>query len=90
MKRYHAVAIAAIAVVIAGLAGCTDATQSQIAGYGSPHQVTCYNYSTVIYDGVSTGRVKDETDSIAFEDGATRKLVEIRLGQSTSCVIRVH
>lgn len=72
------------------LAGCTDATQSQIASYGSPHKVTCYNFSTIIYDGVSTGRVKDDADSVVFEDRETMKLVEIKLGQSTSCVIRVE
>lgn len=82
------VLLAALAVLALG--GCTDATQSQIASYGSPHQVTCYNYSTVIYEGVSTGRVKDDADSVVFEDRATMKLVEIKLGQSSSCVIRVE
>lgn len=77
-------------LAVLALGGCTDATQSQIASYGSPHAVICYNYSTVIYDGVSTGRVKDDADSVVFEDRATMKLVEIKLGQSSSCVIRVE
>lgn len=81
--------ILSLATVVFVLTGCTDATVSQVLSYGSPHQITCYNFSTVIYDGVSTGRVKEETDSLAFEDELTRKLVEIRLGQSSSCVIRV-
>ena len=85
MKKLIALALCSMA-----LFGCTDATQSQLSSYGSPHKVICYNYSTVIYDGVSTGRVKDDADSVVFEDRATMKLVEIKLGQSSSCVVRVE
>ena len=37
MKRYHAIAIGAIALGMAAVAGCTDTTQASFFAYGKPH-----------------------------------------------------
>lgn len=91
MKNYHVVSIGIIACGIAGLAACTDATQSQIMAYGSAHQITCHDYGQVIYEGKSTGKVKEDNNgrSYVFEDQSTKSLTEINMGYSGSCVVRV-
>lgn len=75
------------------LSGCTDAERSRFGAYGSPHYVTCWNYHEQIYQGVSTGRVSHDkngaSDTISFEDKDTKELIEIMLGQSSTCVIKV-
>mgnify|MGYP000899861471 FL=1 len=87
--------IAALAAVltIATLSGCTDADRSKFAAYGAPHEVQCWNYHQEIYHGVSTGRISHDkqgsSDTISFEDKDTHQLVEIMLGQSSTCVIKV-
>ncbi|MBD8129001.1 hypothetical protein IFU23_05755 [Pantoea agglomerans] len=74
-------------------AGCTDASRSKFTAFGSPHEVQCWNYHQEIYHGISTGRVSHDkegsSDTISFEDADTHQLVEIMLGQSSTCVIKV-
>ncbi|WP_209732085.1 hypothetical protein [Cronobacter sakazakii] len=75
------------------LTGCTDAERSKLAAYGAPHEVQCWNYHQEIYKGTSTGRIMHDkqgsSDTISFEDKNTGELVEIMLGQSSTCVIKV-
>jgi hypothetical protein len=87
------IAITGALIGAAMLSGCTDATQAGFAAYGSPHEITCWNYHQQIYHGFSTGRISHDkqgsSDTISFENRETRKLDEIMLGQSSTCVIRV-
>lgn len=79
-----------LAVLLIG--GCTDATQSKISSYGSPHEVECYQYDKLIYKGVSTGRISYDEGSIqkmSFEERDSKRLVEIVMGMSATCVTKV-
>lgn len=93
MTKMTAFLAAALALGAISLAGCTDAERSKIAAYGAPHEVQCWNYHQEIYHGVSTGRIGHDkngsSDTISFEDKESRQLVEIMLGQSSTCVIKV-
>lgn len=84
MKKVIVAVLLALAVT-----GCTDTTRSKWAAYGAPHDVQCWNYHQEIYHGVSTGRIQSDPHSMQFEDAETHQLVEILLGQSSTCVIKV-
>lgn len=71
------------------LSGCTDTTKASISAYGNPHYLVCYNYTQKIYEGTSTGRISYDEHSISFEDKNTHELVEIILGQSSTCISKV-
>lgn len=68
---------AAIAIVL--LAGCTDAGWDKTVNYSNPSRVVCYSGGVVIYDGVSTGRVLETSDSDgwSFRDNKTGELVQV-------------
>lgn len=89
MKRYHAIAIGAIALGMAALADCTDTTQASFSAYGKPHEITVYQRDQVIYHGWSTGKVDQSDHSIKFEDKETREFVHISLGMSATVVTKV-
>lgn len=92
MKKYLVPAMLAVLSATA-TTGCTDAARSKITAYGSPHDVQCWNYHQEIYKGISTGRILHDkngsSDTISFEDKESGQLVEIMLGQSSTCVIKV-
>ncbi|MBI0275437.1 hypothetical protein I6H07_06255 [Hafnia alvei] len=67
----------------------TDAEVSKLTALSSQHVVTCYNYHQQVYTGVSTGRVQHKDNELYFESADSHKLVEVMLGQSSSCVIEV-
>ncbi len=69
------------------LAACTDTQYASFQALGSRHHVICWSGDTVIYEGISTGRVLSPKDSDGwqFEDEKTGKLVEV----SGNCVITV-
>ena len=93
MKYVKTGIILGIALVGSVLCGCTDSTRSSLSAYGSPHYVTCYQRDTVIYKGVSTGRISYDKEggdtTLSFESKDTHELVEILLGQSSSCIVKV-
>lgn len=93
MKKI-AISTCVLAVICLLVAGCTDAARSKIAAYGAPHEIQCWNYHQEIYHGFSTGRISHDkngsSDTISFEDKDSRQLVEIMLGQSSTCVIKVN
>jgi hypothetical protein len=70
------VALAA-GVVFASLAGCTDASRSQIAAYGSSFRVTLYSGGEAVRTWKSTGKVltEEQSDGWYFTDAVTGKLV---------------
>lgn len=80
-------------MLCAVVAGCTDASRSKFTAFGLPHEVRCWNYHQEIYHGTSTGRISHDkegsSDTISFEGSDTHQLVEIMLGQSSTCVIKV-
>lgn len=84
-----------VVILLAGLmGGCTDASRSQFTAFGKSHEIQCWNYHQEIYKGTSTGRVNHDkegsSDTISFEDKDSHQLVEIMLGQSSTCVIKVQ
>ena len=81
--------VIALVLMMMAISGCTDTTRSKWAAYGSPHEVQCWNYHQEIYHGVSTGRIQSDAHGMSFEDNQTHELVEILLGQSSTCVIKV-
>ena len=52
-----------LVLITAALIGCTDATRSSIASYGSEHTVTMYNGGVQVRQWTSTGKVTSMTDS---------------------------
>lgn len=73
---------------IALLIACTDTDRAKYGSYwsGHPAHIKCYSSGELIYDGVSTGRVKFEgltKRHITFRDATDRKLRQI----SGNCVI---
>lgn len=55
-----------------------DSSVAQLRAMGSPHRVTCYAGTAVIYQGESTGNVSSEgsSDGWFWKDTKTGKLVE--------------
>lgn len=91
MKKMRNVflSIGLVAVVAGALSGCTDVDRSKWSALGSPHSVKCVSEGSVLYEGMSTGRVQTDHDIVTLEDASTRELVEIKLGRNASCVIKV-
>lgn len=83
--------IVALVLVVFGICRFffTDAEVSKLTALSSQHVVTCYNFHQQIYTGVSTGRVQYKDNELYFESINSHKLVEVLLGQSSSCVIEV-
>lgn len=75
-------AIVAIAAIISG---CTDAEFSKFTALGNGASIKCYSGDTLIYDGVSTGKVLSEegSDGYFFRDSKDDMLKEV----SGNCVI---
>lgn len=71
---------------LALLAGCTDATLSQLSSVGTSGEVTCYSGGKEIYRGVSTGKISSEqgSDGWFFREQGTNKLIRV----SGDCVIK--
>lgn len=76
-------------IILAALSvGCvTDAEIAKFTAYGNQTSVTCYSGGVVIYDGISTGRVKspERSDGWQFMDLETGMLMEV----SGDCIIAV-
>lgn len=87
--RKIAIMIGLVAATVGALSGCTDVDRSKWSALGSPHSVKCVSEGSVLYEGMSTGRVQTEHDIVTLEDAASRELVEIKLGRNASCVIKV-
>lgn len=70
--------ILAIATLVL-LSGCTDASWDKTVNYANPSRVACYSGGVAIYNGVSTGRVLETTDSDgwSFRDSKTGELVQV-------------
>ena len=66
--------------------GCSDAERAKFSGFASPHSIECYSGGTLIYRGVSTGKVLSEksSDGYYFKEKATGRLMEV----SGNCVIK--
>jgi len=67
------------------LSGCTSAQRGKIMSIGSSAHVVCYSGGVVIYDGYSTGKVSNESDSDGYyfvdkKDGVTKEV-------SGNCII---
>lgn len=67
------------------LIGCTDARMGKFTSLGSSANIKCYSGNKLIYDGVSTGKVSNasESDGYYFIDKADGKLKEV----SGNCII---
>ena len=67
------------------ITSCTDAWMGKITSLGSKASVKCYSGNLLIYEGVSTGKVKssEQSDGYYFVDSADGKLKEV----SGNCII---
>lgn len=73
-------------VLLIALSGCTDAAwDAKIGKLGDPARVTCYSAEKVIYDGKSTGAVRNPegSDGYQFRESGSNRFVEV----SGNCVI---
>lgn len=68
----------AICVMLA-LSSCTDANMGKFTALGDNAEVKCYSGGTLIYSGISTGKVKSEqgSDGYFFKDSKTGKFKEV-------------
>ena len=73
--RHLIIAVAAIAT----LSACTDAARDKAFNYANPSHVRCYSGGVEIYNGKSTGRVLETTDSDgwSFRDSKSGELVQV-------------
>jgi len=67
------------------LSGCTDGQRGKLAAYGGSAKVECYSGNTLIYSGVSTGKVNssESSEGYYFVDKNDSKLKEV----SGNCVL---
>ncbi|QQG35267.1 MAG: hypothetical protein HYS17_06800 [Micavibrio aeruginosavorus] len=83
MKKYAALCLSAFAVAGAAvLSGCSDASRAAFNNLGEPAKVKVYSGGKLIYEGVSTGKIKNEENSNGyyFNDKCIQgdnKLVEV-------------
>jgi len=65
---------------------CSDATKGSLLGLGKSRHVKCYSGGTVVYEGDTTGKIKNEqnSDGYYFTD-SSGMFVEIK----ADCVITV-
>ena len=77
-------------LIVAGLAmalfvGCTDAAWAEFEALGDTAHIQCYSGTALIYDGRSTGKVKnpESSDGYQFMDAKTGWLVEV----SGNCIV---
>lgn len=82
MKRFMLIALVSSAMF---LSACTDAERAKLGAYGSPGSVKCYSGELLIYDGKSTGKILNESnsDGYYFKDAESGENVEV----SGNCVI---
>lgn len=68
-----------IALSVLVLTGCTDAEWSKVTSLGSRAHVVCYSGGKEIYNGESTGKILESTDSDGynFRDAKTKDLVQV-------------
>lgn len=73
-------------LALATLVGCTQAQCSQATTIGSKAKVTCYSGGTLVYEGVSTGKVMTESNSDGwyFREEGTGDLVRT----NADCIVR--
>lgn len=83
MKKVKVAALIAGAIV--SLSGCTDAGLGKITSLGDSALIKCYSGELLIYEGHSTGKVRNEqsSDGYYFVDRKDGKLKEV----SGNCVI---
>lgn len=76
----------AVLLIMATLAGCTDAEYSQYASYGEAANIECYSGGQAYYRGRSTGKIHTEahSDGWYFQEQGSNHLVRV----SGSCMIR--
>ena len=77
---------ALLVLAVFGLfASCTDAEWAQYGALGDPARIQCYSGTQLIFDGHSTGKVKNPegSDGYQFMDAKTGWLVEV----SGNCII---
>jgi hypothetical protein len=67
------------------LSACSDATIANLTTYGSQGHVRCYSGGQLIYDGISTGKIKSESNSDGwqFVDSKTGMFVRV----SGDCIV---
>ena len=75
-------------IIIIGLiilSSCTQAQRGKLYSLGENAKVECWSGGTLIYSGISTGKVSSEesSDGYHFYDKATGKYMEV----SGNCVI---
>lgn len=59
-----------LSLAVLGLASCTDASRSQIGGYGDKHLVELYSGGKLVRTWTSTGKVQstENSDGYYFRD----------------------
>ena len=67
------------------ITSCTDAKRAKLLALGSSRSIECYSGDTLIYKGMSSGKIASEqaSDGYYFKDNATGKLMEV----SGNCVL---
>lgn len=68
-----------LVIVLALLAGCTDAERASFSALGEPARVTCWSGGVLTYQGHSTGRVSatSNSDGWEFRDAETQKFIRV-------------
>jgi hypothetical protein len=64
-------------LVVLPFAGCTDADQARLGGYGKPHRVEVLSGGQVVRVYTSTDKVQARSGGYYFVDSATHKLVQV-------------
>ncbi len=70
------------------ITGCTDASWGRMSALGNSAKVKCYSGELLIYEGESTGKVKnsEQSDGYYFVDKADGKLKEV----SGNCIVEYN
>lgn len=76
-----------ILVVLLIAAGCSNANKAAMSAWGKRHDVRCYSGGKLIFEGYTTGKVENESqsDGYYFQDEKSGKFVTV----SGDCVIEV-
>lgn len=77
---------ALLVIILATLAGCTDASIAHWNQLGNAASVQCFSGGQVIYQGTSTGKIQSnqQEDGLYFQEKETGKFVRLY----ADCIVR--
>ena len=70
--------LAVVAICVFGGQGCTDAEWDSYRQYGSRAEMKCHSGNSLIFHGVSTGKVLNEQNSDGYRDAGRLSISTIR------------